>query len=51
LLVVPSHTPLGCQTLSVGLQKPFRFGEEAGVAEVIELTEVVVKVDKNKPLS
>ena len=35
----------------VGLQKPFRFGGEAEVEEVIELTEVVVtKVDKNKSL-
>ncbi len=50
LLVVPSHTPLGSQTLSVGLQKPFRFGEEAEAEEVIELTEIVV-VDKNESLS
>jgi hypothetical protein len=42
LLVVPSHTPLGSQTLSVGLQERFRFGGEAEVEEVIELTEVVV---------
>jgi hypothetical protein len=42
LVVVPSHIPLGSQTLSVSLQQPFRFGEEAEVAEVIELTEVVV---------
>ena len=42
LVVVPSHTPLGSQTLSVSLQKPFRFEEEAEVAEVVELTEVVV---------
>ena len=42
LVVVPSHTPLGSQTLSVSLQKPFRFGEEAEVGAVIELAEVVV---------
>ena len=42
LVVVPAHTSLGSQTLSVSLQKPFLFGEEAEVAEVIELTEVVV---------
>jgi len=42
LLVVPSHTPLGSQTLSVSLQRPFRFGEEAEVSEVIKLTQVVV---------
>jgi hypothetical protein len=42
LVVVPSHTPLGSQTLSVGLQRPFRFGEEAQGEEVIELIEVVV---------
>ncbi|HID63363.1 MAG TPA: DUF2723 domain-containing protein [Anaerolineae bacterium] len=51
LLVVPSHTPLGSQTLGVSLQKPFRFGEEAEVEEVVELTEVVVKVDENESLS
>jgi hypothetical protein len=42
LAVVPSHTSPGSQTLSVSLQKPFRFGEETEEAEVIELTEVVV---------
>ena len=42
LVVVPSHTPLGSQTLSVSLQKPLRFGEGPEVGEVIELTEVVV---------
>jgi hypothetical protein len=42
LLVVPSHAPLGSQTLSMSLQKPFRFEEEAEGEEAIELTEVVV---------
>ncbi len=51
LVVVPSHTPLGPQTLSVSLQQPFRFGEEAEVEGGIELTEVVVGVDKNESLS
>jgi len=51
LVVVPLHTSLGSQTLSVSLQRPFRFEEEAEVEEVIELTEVLVKVDKNESLS
>jgi hypothetical protein len=42
LLVVPSHTPLGSQGLSVSLQVPFRFEEEAEVEEVVGLTEIVV---------
>jgi len=40
LVVVPSHTPPGPQTLSVSLQRPFRFGEE--VEEVIEIKEIIV---------
>jgi hypothetical protein len=52
LVVVPSHIPLGSQTLNVGLQRPFRFGGESEVEEFIELAEVVVtKVDKNESLS
>jgi len=42
LLVVPSYAPLGSQSLSVSLQVPFRFEEEAEVEEIIELTEIVV---------
>jgi hypothetical protein len=42
LVVVPSHASLGSQTLSVSLQKPFRFEEAADVAEVIGLAEVIV---------
>jgi len=49
---MPSHIPLGSQTLSVGLQKPFGFGEEAEVSKVSEFAEIVVtKIDKNEFLS
>ena len=44
LLVVPSQTPLGWQTLKVGLQWPLRPGQGGqSNAEALEIGEVLVK--------
>lgn len=43
LLVVPSQTPLGLQTLKVGLQKPLRPTQEGqSKGEVLEIGEILV---------
>ncbi|GAH67897.1 unnamed protein product, partial [marine sediment metagenome] len=43
LLVVPSQTPLGLQTLKVGLQEPLRPTQEGqSKGEVLEIGEILV---------
>ena len=43
LLVVPSQTPVGWQTLKVGLQEPLRAGQGGqSSGEVLEIGEILV---------